>query len=484
MAFVYEQHFEHLLRRAGFGARPDELDAYRRMSFAEAIDTLLNYERVPDEVDGKIGAAGYAGVTTRGGGFQPNRVLVDAQQRWLFRMLHTNRPLQEKMTLFWHNHFATAYSKLAGILGQAEAVRYLAAKAADDSAGVRGQIEMLRDHALGNFQTLLVNVAQDVAMLYWLDGRTNVRARPQENFGREIMELFTLGVGHYTEADVYAAARVFTGWNLRRAPGAEPYWTFFYNASQHDPAAKIFTFAIYPDGSKTIPARSGAEGMQDGLDLIAALARSPQTADRLARKLYAFFVSEFGDADDDFVRRVTGAYFRSGYDMRAVLREVLWSPQFWDERSRFTRYAWPAEFVVRALKDIGWSGFSLNDARAALANMGQVLFDPPDVNGWETGPRWFSTGSMLARMNFAAALTGNQRFRIAEKARPYGATPPTLLAWALGSLRTAPLADGVTTDLLEYLEATGPWTGSPAQLAAKAPALVHLVAGTPEYQFI
>ena len=135
-------------------------------------------------------------------------------------MVHTDRPLQEKMTLFWHNHFATGYTKIAGALGAAEAARYLAAKSSEDPGQVRGQLEMLRDNALGNFKDILLAIAKDTAMLVWLDGRTNTKAQPQENFGREIMELFTVGVGNYTEADVYAAARVFSGWNLARVGGA------------------------------------------------------------------------------------------------------------------------------------------------------------------------------------------------------------------------------------------------------------------------
>jgi uncharacterized protein (DUF1800 family) len=484
MALLYDQHFEHLLRRAGFGARPDELDAFRGMSFAQAIDTLLNFERILDDVDTKLGRPGYAGYTSRGGrGLEPNTRIADAQQRWLFRMLHTNRPLQEKMTLFWHNHFATAYSKIAGAVGAAEATRYMAAKPGEDPGGVRGQIEMLRDNALGNFQTLLVNIAKDTAMLIWLDGRANTKARPQENFGREIMELFTLGVGRYTEEDVYAAARVFTGWNLTRVARAAPS-TFFYNAAQHDTNPKTFTFAIYPDGSKTIPARSASDGMQDGLDFMAALARSPHTAAYLARKLYRFFVSEFGDVDEAFVSQIAGAYLRSGGNMRAVMREVLWSQQFWDERHRYARYSWPVEYAVRAVKDIGWVGFSVDDARAALGNMGQILFDPPDVAGWETGRSWYSTGAMLARMNFASSLTFNQKFNLALKARPHAATPQSLLAWVLDSVRTAPLADGVTTDLLDYLRANGQWTGGTQQLQAKVAGVMHLLAGTAEYQFV
>jgi uncharacterized protein (DUF1800 family) len=481
---IYDQQFEHLLRRAGFGARPDELDAYRRLGLSDAVDALIYYDRLVDDVDTKMGQAGYAQVAAPGRLFSPNTAITDAQQRWLFRMLHTHRPLQEKMTLFWHNHFATAYTKLAAAVPQAEATRYMAAKKSEDANGVRGQIEMLRDNALGNFQTLLGEIARDTAMLIWLDGRTNFRAMPQENFGRELMELFTMGVGHFTEADVYAAARVFTGWNLTRVAGTPPYFTFFFNAAQHDTNAKTFSFPIYPDGSTTIAARAAGSGMQDGLDLIAALARSPHTAAYLARKLYRFFISEFGEVDQEFVNRVSAVYFQSGYNMRAVMREVLSSRQFWDERNRFTRYAWPVEFTIRAIKDVGWRGLSLNDARVALGNMGQILFDPPDVNGWEAGQSWFSTGAMLSRMNFASTLAGNQKFELARTAADHASTPHELLTWVLDSLKTAPLSAGVTTDLLDYLRATGPWTGSQTQIQNKVAGVVHLVAGTPEYQFV
>src|SRR5262249_48811362 len=147
MASDYQ--IEHLLRRAGFGARPDELQQYGRLSTTSAVDALLNYAPVHDDVDGKIQQSGYVGVTTRGQ-FSPNSNITDARQRWLFRMVHTNRPLQEKMTLFWHNHFATGYNKISGALGAAEATRYMDAKASEDPAQVDGQIEMLRKNALGN----------------------------------------------------------------------------------------------------------------------------------------------------------------------------------------------------------------------------------------------------------------------------------------------------------------------------------------------
>jgi uncharacterized protein (DUF1800 family) len=313
MARTSDRRIEHLLRRAGFGARPDELEIYGAMSVRQAVETLLNFDGVADNVDSFIGKPGFVN-TTITGQFVPQSNIGHARQRWLFRMVHSDRPLQEKMTLFWHNHFATGYNKIAGAIGATEAARYLAAKAAEDPGKVRGQIEMLRDNALGNFRDILVNIAKDTAMLVWLDGRTNTKAKPQENFAREIMELFTLGVGNYTETDVYAGARVFTGWNLAR-PGAAAdgtqHYEFVYNAGQHDTAAKTFSFPIYADGNKTIPGRAAADGMQDGIDLINALAGNPNTARYLAAKLYRFFVTEFGAVNVTFVDRVASVYLQS-----------------------------------------------------------------------------------------------------------------------------------------------------------------------------
>jgi uncharacterized protein (DUF1800 family) len=477
---------EHLLRRAGFGARPDELDSYTQTSFLNIVETLVDYEDVPDTVDALIGKPGYVNVTTTGV-FSPQSNIAHARQRWLFRMIHSDRPLQEKMTLFWHNHFATGYTKIAGALTASEGARYMAVKASEDAGRVRGQLEMLRDNALGNFRDILLNIAKDTAMLVWLDGRTNTKNNPQENFAREVMELFTVGVGHYTESDVYAGARVFTGWNLQRpgtAADGSQHYEFIYIANNHETTAKTFSFAIYPDGSRTIPARAASAGMQDGVDLIDALAAHPNTGRYLAGKLYRFFVSEFGDVDPEFVENIAGVYYRSGYEMRPVVRAVLLSPQFRAQSSRFTRYSWPVEFVVRSIKDIGWRGFSVNDALTPMANMGQTLYDPPDVSGWDAGQTWFSTGAMLSRMNFAASLATNQKFNLATAARPYAASPESLLTFFLDQLATAPLDSSVVSELSTYLRATGAWTGSDAQLQAKSAGLVHLIASLPEYQLV
>ncbi len=482
-----EQEIEHLLRRAAFGASEEDITRYARLGFAgftSAVADLLDYRSTPDDVDGFIGKPGYVGITARGE-FVPAANISHARQRWLFRMVHSRRPLEEKMTLFWHNHFATAFSKIAGAVGSTEAARMLAAKPSEDPAGVRGQLELLREHALGNFRDLLLAIAQDPAMLYWLDGRTNVRARPQENFARELMELFTMGVGTFAETDVYAGARVFTGWNLSRpGTGASQHYAFNYNAGQHETSAKEFTFAVYPDGSKTIPARSESAGMQDGIDLINAVAGHPATGPRLARKLYAYFVNEVDPPDTAVIDEVAQAYYSSGYEIEPMVRRLLLSPQFRDRSNYYRRFSWPAEFVVRALKEVGAVGFSVNDALGPLVNMGQQLFEPPDVAGWELGRGWFSSGAMLARMNLAAQLATNQKFNIRDLSKGHAGTADELVYHLLDRLSPPEYSSVALDALLDYAHAGEAWTGSDAQIAAKGAGIVHLILGSGDYQLV
>jgi uncharacterized protein (DUF1800 family) len=482
-----DESIRHLLRRAGFGASPQELGFYTEMGRAGTVETLVDYEQFDDDVDAFIGTPGYVGVTARGT-FSPNTVINDARQRWLFRMVHSARPLQEKMTLFWHNHFATGYTKVAGAYGSSDATRMMAAKANEDPANLRGQVETIRAMCLGSFRDLVVAMAKDPAMLVWLDGRFNTKQKPQENFGRELMELFSMGVGFYTESDVYAAARVFTGWNLKRTTTGtgDPYpkYEFVYNAGSHETAAKAFSFPIYPDGSRTIPSRSAAEGMQDGIDLITAVVSYPATARRLVARLWNYFVSEINPPSEDLVNELADAYLANNYDLRLVMRRLLRSADFRSEANYFTKYSWPAEFIGRSLKEIGWNGFSVNDAVSQMVNMGQVLYEPPDVAGWEQGPGWISTGGMLARMNFAAQLSRTQAASLVNDVKPYARTPDSVLSYFLDRLAPSPYDDAAYSDLRSYLTASGTWTGSDTQLRTKVPGLVHLIAGSGEYVFI
>ena len=479
-----EHVVEHLMRRAGFGASEEEIADYLDLGFTGSVNRLVEYQTIPDDVDSWIGRSGFVAipVTER---FVPAQNINNARQRWLFRMVHSQRPLQEKMTLFWHNHFATAVSKVGGNLGSAaEGARYMAAKPSEDPNQVKGQIEVLRDNALGNFRDLLVAMAKDVAMLVWLDGRLNVRGRPQENFARELMELFTMGVGTFQESDVYAAARVFTGWNLTRPGNA--YYTFSYVAGQHDTAAKEFSFPIYASGSRTIPARSADAGQQDGLDFIEAVARHPETGPRLALKLYRFFVDEVNPPDSGLINQLANIYYQGNFEMKPVVRHLLLSSQFRSSSARYARYSWPVEFVARAIKEVGWTGFSLSDANVLtpLVSMGQQLFEPPDVNGWELGPGWFSSGGMLARMNFAATLAANQKFNLRDTVKGQVSTPEALVSVMSDRLTPSPFASSAHQALVDYVRADGVWTGSDTQVANKAAGLAHLIVGSGDYQLV
>jgi uncharacterized protein (DUF1800 family) len=482
-----DQEIAHLFRRAGFGASDADITEFSRLgilSFSTAAAYLLNYAKQPDDVDQLIGRPGYLGTTSQGA-FSPTSNINDARQRWLFRMVHCKRPLQEKMALFWHNHFATAQSKISADTTTEDATRMLAAKPSEDPAGVQGQLELLRAHALGNFRDLLIAIAQDPAMLFWLDGRSNVRAHPQENFARELMELFTMGVDTFAESDVYAGARVFTGWNLARlGTGGALHYAFNYVAANHETTAKQFTFSIYADGSKVIPARAASAGMQDGIDLLNAVAAHPKTGPRLAKKLYGFFVNEVDDPDQSLIDEMAALYYARNFEIEPMVRTLILSPQFRDQANYYKRYSWPAEYVVRALKEVGWAGFSANDALTPLTNMGQQLLEPPDVSGWHLGKPWFSTGAMLARMNFASQLATNQKFALRDAFKPFGATPDAVLSEALDRLLPADFDNDSRAALTGYLQAGGTWTGSDAQLLAKVPGLFHLIVGSGEYQLV
>jgi uncharacterized protein (DUF1800 family) len=299
------------------------------------------------------------------------------------------------------------------------------------------------------------------------------------------MELFTMGIGNYVEADVVVAARVFTGWGLTlqgdRTTPETSWYQFTYNAGQLDANAKTFTFPIYPDGNRTIPARAAAQGMQDGFDLIAALARNPATAHRLARRLYSYFISEHDVPDENVVSELANIYMQNDGNIRAVLRRLFSLPAFLD--SEFKRYSWPVEFVVRAIKETGFNALSVDAAMTPLVNMGQSLYEPPDVNGWALGPEWFSTSSMLSRMNFAATLMGNQKFNLGRELAPYRQTPERVVDYMLNHFTYAPISTDVYNALLEYARGGGAWTGADAQLNNKGAGLARLIVASSEYQF-
>jgi len=280
---------------------------------------------------------------------------------------------------------------------------------------------------------------------------------------------------------------VFTGWNVRQIRGAGDagtYYEFAFAANQHDAGAKTFTFPIYRDGTRTIPARAAADGMQDGIDFITALATRPETGRRLARKLWNFFVSEVVEPEPSVLNSAAMIYVQNGTSIESLVHFMLRSREFQSPGNWYTRYAWPVEFVVRSVKEVGWTGFSVDNLRAPMASMGQTLFEPPDVNGWELGQGWFSTGGMLARMNFAATLAANQRNSLVTLTADAAASPESMLDFFLDRLSPAPYLEGPRNDLLAYLGAGGAWTGSDAQRRTKAAGLTRLIVGSAEYQLM
>jgi uncharacterized protein (DUF1800 family) len=489
---------DHLLRRAGFGVSEREVDTYKDMSFTQAVAHLVDYEGSPDDVDERIGRPDHARViparaTPTRDLFSPDIDIDDARQRWMFRMIHTRRPLQEKMTLFWHNHFATGFSKLANDSGMLQGAKLLVHKPGV-LRGPAGQVETLRQQALGNFRNMLLDMAKDAAMLIWLDGQSNTKAKPQENFGREIIELFTVGVGHYTEPDVYAAAKVFTGWNLKPSVdytnddygNMNAYQEFEWRPDQHDTGPKTFSFPIYSDGSRTIPARNESNGMQDGIDLINALVMHPETARRFARKWWNFFISEIQPPDPAFVEAVANVYLQNRTEIRPVIRFILTSPWFTDPANQFARFAWPVEYVTRAIKEVGWQNLELDKVRSPMAAMGQLLYEPPNVAGWHLGVDWFSTGTMLARANFAATVAAGQKDFLAASLASDAtvSSADALLTTMLDRVTPAPFDQGPQQALMTYLLADGPWRGTESELTTRAAGLARLLVGCSEYQLV
>ncbi len=284
---------------------------------------------------------------------------------WLNRMLATPAPLQEKLTLFLHGHFATA-SGAKGIYGL-EIVQ---------------QNALLRRYALGNWRELTHSLARDPAMLKWLDQARSRKAQPNENFARELMELFTLGIGNYTENDVRESARAFTGFTLARRNGP-----FVFNAAQHD------------DGEKTFLGHSGNYGGDEVIDIIFAQPAAPRW---FARKLLTFFV--YTDPEPELVEATAALIRKNDFTMRPVIAALLRSNLFYDPRSYRALVKSPIEFVIGSYRLFGAAQIE-PDALPVLARMGQMPFHPPSVKGWDGGAQWLNTQTVLARENFSSSLT-------------------------------------------------------------------------------
>ena len=390
----------HLLRRAGFGPSPADLSVYLDLGVSGAIDRLINYSSVANDVDQRLASFNFQ--------FNTRANLI---RWWLARMTLTQRPLEEKMTLFWHGVLTSSFAKIG--------------KSANLPLMIQ-QNTLLRTHAMGRFDDLIRAISTDPAMLFWLDGRFNAGSRPNENYSRELMELFTLGIGNYTQDDVHAGAKALSGWVVRNGQS-------------------VFAPRRFYEGTITYLGHTGHLGLDDVVSIVCA---HPATAGHLARLMWSFFVYDNPSQAD--VQPLVDAYHQSDHQIGAMVKAMFNAPAFFSEKAYRGRVKSPAEFVVGAVRALGLAPTVpvLTVMGQAMANMGQTLFDPPNVAGWpgdKLSTAWMSTQVWITRVNFInlllEAATGALRNR--------GAAATSASASALQAIMTAQRI-GKPDDLINY----------------------------------
>ncbi|MFN2461699.1 MAG: DUF1800 domain-containing protein [Candidatus Velthaea sp.] len=418
----------HLLRRAGFGGTPDDVTRLAAMRMNGAVDSLVQFadaSQLPPmpELQPLYPALQRKGAAdpeaARAAAMQANRLRVQEiaalQTWWLNRMISTPAPLQEKMTLFLHGHFTSAPGK--GV----------------QPSDLAAQNQLYRQSALGNFHELAQAVSRDPAMLLYLDNARSAKAHPNENYARELMELFTLGIGNYTENDVRESARAFTGWSVRRGQG------FVFNARQHDDGVKTFL---------------GQTGNFDGNNIVDIIFQQPAASRRLAERLISYFV--YDDPEPALVDAFAAVIRKNNFELQPSVSTLLRSNVFYSDRAYRALVKSPVEFVVGAYQTFGIAQVD-PVALNALRRMGQVLFNPPSVKGWDGGAAWLNSQTVLTRENFASALMANPAMtKAAWLGESLGATEPETVARTLTqTLLFGDVSPASMARLVGYLNGAG-----------------------------
>ena len=382
----------HLMRRAGFGATRDQLDSYAAKGYESTVEELLGAveeQRMSDELIRRFHPelSGMMGPYAAG-------------ENWIYRMATTSTPLREKMALFWHGIFATGYPKV------------IHGKALSD------QIRMFRSYGMGSFRTLLVELSKNPAMIIWLDNQDNHKDAINENFGRELLELFSMGVGNFTEEDIKECARAFTGWTIANREYMElrsqrdsnwPYigrisWHFEYHAEDHDDGEKEFL---------------GKKGRFNGEDVIDIICQQEATARFISRHMYSFFVADEPPVpewphtppiDAAAIEQLSRTYLDNDHDILSMLRLLFNAEFFKAQRSWYTKVKSPVELVagvVRLTGEFDRPRREILDRFFQALYMGQHLNSPPSVEGWHQGTDWVDTGNLVERVNFATQQVGD-----------------------------------------------------------------------------
>ncbi len=443
----------HLYRRAGFGATREQLKSYTERSYEDTVEALLNPDPKRDIQDDVLERYIH--------GEGPPIFIAG----WLYRMINSEAQLQEKMTLFWHHVFATGLVKNEHVLA------------------AKNQIKMFRRNGMGDMTTILNDLSRDPAMLFWLDNNENRNGEPNENYGRELLELFSLGVGNYSEQDIKDASRAFTGWTFEQPPPLYPHG--FY------PAEFIFREDDHDNGEKTF---LGVTGNLNGDDIIDIIVKSPASARFICRHLYNFFVADepqvpsWNDVpplDPEGIAMMEAKFTETGGDIREVLR-VMFNSDFF-KAARYKKVKSPTEFIVGVLKMVGSQtemAPGMTKYAGAIDVMGQKLLDPPTVEGWHTGGEWIDGGNLTERVNFAVDEIGEglapgiqsliQRMKDSEVL----GSAESLVDAVLTETGSAEVSDQTRKALIDFAnDAEG------EDEATRVIRLLRLAVATPEYQF-
>lgn len=458
----------HLLRRAGFGATFQELDQYSQVGYEAVVEDLLHPEQQPP-IEEDVLERYYID-------WKESRNIEGALTESVYRMnsYAGKRPLQEKIALFWHQVFATGLAKVL------------------HEKTMLNQIDLFRQHGLGNFRDLLVHLAKDPAMIFWLDNNFNHKDALNENWGRELLELFSMGVGmdgreNYSEEDVKSAARAFTGWtidddNVASIPFGKTPWLFRYEPDQHDEGEKTFM---------------GHTGNFNGEDIIDIIVKQEATARFVTRHLCNFFVEDEPQVpawniekpkDPDLIDELSEIFMATEGDMKSVLRALFNSDGFKSSINK-PKVKSPTELVMGVLRQVG----SFNDIKPGLegywssvAVMGQELLNPPTVEGWHTGHEWIDSGTLSERINFAS-----QEFQdtnkpgvkdIIERAGSLDEEPCQLVDRCLDVLGGVQVSSDTYSELTEYVNSLKKQNAKESD-SANISDLIQMIVSTVDYQY-
>lgn len=453
--------FAHLMRRAGFGATRAELEEKAASKYEEIVEDLLHPEHSAQVEDDLLER------------YYPGLLHIDAiplaSTGWIYRMINSRSPLKEKIALFWHHVFATAWYK------------------SEHPHSLSRQIETFRETGLSDLRTILMSLSKDPAMLHWLDNGENHTEEPNENYGREVLELFSMGVGNYTEQDIKMAARAFTGWTFDQPPPLYPHGNypsrFRYDPDDHDDGVKTFL---------------GETGKLNGEDIIDIIVRQEATACFISRHLYNFFVadetqvpawSEIPPQNPEAIELLIRSYMDSSGDIRSMLR-VLFNAD-WFKGAQYRKVKSPADLITGVIKLVGTFRFP-DHGMDSLANaskaMGQQLMNPPTVEGWHTGKEWISGATLNERVNFAVDQVGDDtKPGILEIVSALGdsgtsLSPEEFVDRSLDLAGPVEATEETRVGLVKHASLQGTLHIGEETVSSRVSEMLQLIVATPEYQ--